>query len=85
MSDDQNETTPADIVLRLRAVDHMSVEDCFLQSHLFAAAAREIERLRGAILTAFAAPLPPGNYTATGGVAFLPLAEAMKLRGAANV
>lgn len=35
-----------DIVMRLRAVDHMSVEDCFLQSHLFATAADEIERLR---------------------------------------
>jgi hypothetical protein len=35
-----------DIVSRLRAVDHMSVEDCFLQSHLYAQAAGEIERLR---------------------------------------
>lgn len=35
-----------DIVERLRAVDHMMVEDCFLQSHLFAQAADEIERLR---------------------------------------
>ena len=40
------ETTPPDIVARLRAVDHMSVEDCFLQSHLFAGAADEIEALR---------------------------------------
>lgn len=37
-----------DIVERLRAVDHMMVEDCFLQSHLFAQAADEIERLREA-------------------------------------
>lgn len=27
------------LVERLRGVDHMSVEDCFLQSHLFAQAA----------------------------------------------
>lgn len=40
------ETTRPDIVARLRAVDHMSVEDCFLQSYLFAAAADEIARLR---------------------------------------
>lgn len=37
------------LVPRLRAVDHMSVEDCFLQSHLFAQAADEIERLRAAL------------------------------------
>lgn len=43
------ETTRPDIVARLRAVDHMSVEDCFLQSHLFAVAADEIERLRAAM------------------------------------
>jgi hypothetical protein len=36
----------ADIVQRLRAVDHMSIEDCFVQSSLFAYAADEIERLR---------------------------------------
>lgn len=35
-----------DIVERLRGVDHMSVEDCFLQSSLFEKAADEIERLR---------------------------------------
>lgn len=34
-----------DIVERLRAIDHMSVEDCFLQSPLFLHAANEIERL----------------------------------------
>lgn len=38
-----------DIVKRLRAVDHMSVEDCFLQSHLLAQAADEITRLRAAL------------------------------------
>lgn len=36
----------SDIVERLRAVDHGSVEDCFCQSPLFAQAADEIERLR---------------------------------------
>jgi hypothetical protein len=41
--------TRPDIVARLRAVDHMSVEDCFLQSHLFAVAADEVERLRAAL------------------------------------
>jgi hypothetical protein len=35
-----------DIVERLRAIDHMSIEDCFLQSPLFLHAAAEIERLR---------------------------------------
>lgn len=38
-----------DIVKRLRAVDHTSVEDCFLQSYLFSYAADEIERLREAL------------------------------------
>jgi hypothetical protein len=28
------QTTGPDIVAQLRAVDHMSIEDCFLQSHL---------------------------------------------------
>lgn len=35
----------SNIVKRLRAIDHMSVEDCFLQSPLFAQAADIIERL----------------------------------------
>lgn len=35
-----------DIVKRLRAIDHLSIEDCFLQSPLFGDAADEIERLR---------------------------------------
>jgi hypothetical protein len=39
-----------DIVECLRAVDHASVEDCFLQSPLFHRAADEIERLRAALL-----------------------------------
>ena len=38
-----------DIVKRLRAIDNMSVEDCFLQSYLFSYAADEIERLREAL------------------------------------
>lgn len=38
-----------DIVERLRAVDHMNVEECFLDSHMFAKAADEIERLREAL------------------------------------
>jgi hypothetical protein len=38
-----------DIVKRLRAIDHLSVEDCFLQSPLFGNAADEIERLRAAL------------------------------------
>lgn len=44
------------LVKRLRGVDHMSVEDCFLQSHLFGHAADKLEelaaaneRLRGAL------------------------------------
>jgi hypothetical protein len=39
----------ADLVKRLRAVDGMCVEDCFMQSPLFAEAADEIERLRAEI------------------------------------
>lgn len=35
----------SDLTERLRAIDHMSVEDCFLQSPLFAHAADEIDRL----------------------------------------
>lgn len=35
----------SDIVERLRAVDHTSLEDCFLQSSLFAQAADRIEIL----------------------------------------
>jgi hypothetical protein len=39
----------ADIVERLRSIDHYSVEDCFSQSPLFEHAAVEIERLRDEI------------------------------------
>lgn len=40
-------TTDTDaLVERLRAIDHMSVEECFLDSHLFAKAADEITDLR---------------------------------------
>lgn len=35
-----------DILERLRGVDHMNVDDCFLQSSLFGHAADTIERLR---------------------------------------
>jgi hypothetical protein len=38
-----------DIVERLRWVDETSVEECFLMSYLFTAAADEIERLREAL------------------------------------
>lgn len=41
----------SDIVERLRAVDHMNVEDCFVQSSLFSHAADEIEHLRTALAT----------------------------------
>lgn len=40
------ETTFPGIVARLRAVNHMCPEDCFLRSYLFTAAADEIARLR---------------------------------------
>ena len=36
----------SDIVERLRGVDHLSIEDCFLQSPLFDQAANEITCLR---------------------------------------
>jgi hypothetical protein len=36
----------SDIVSRLRAVDHTSIEDCFLQSPLFSQAADRIEALQ---------------------------------------
>ena len=39
----------SDLTERLRAVDHMNIEDCFLQSPLFAHAADEIDRLRLAL------------------------------------
>lgn len=39
----------SDIVKWLRGVDHMSVEDCFLQSPLFEKAAAHIERLEAAL------------------------------------
>lgn len=45
----KTKTETPDIVMRLRAVDHMSVEDCFLQSYLFSNAADEISRLRAII------------------------------------
>lgn len=35
----------SELVKALEAIDHMSVEDCFLQSPLFAKAASEITRL----------------------------------------
>lgn len=38
----------SELVMALEAIDHMSVEDCFLQSPLFAKAAAEITRLTGA-------------------------------------
>lgn len=38
-----------DIVERLRSIDHMNVEECFLDSYLYAKAADEIERLREAL------------------------------------
>ena len=39
----------SDIVTVLRAIDHLSVEDCFLQSPMFGNAADEIERLRAEV------------------------------------
>lgn len=42
----------SDLVERLRAVDHASVEDCFMQSNLLNEAAAEIERLRTALASA---------------------------------
>lgn len=44
-----------DIVERLKAVDHLSVEDCFTQSPLFSQAAEEITRLRQLLSEAEAA------------------------------
>lgn len=38
-------TKDNDLVKRLRAVDHLSVEDCFLQSPLYGDAASRIEAL----------------------------------------
>lgn len=38
-----------DLVKRLRAVDHMSVEDCFLQSPLYGHAADAIEALQARV------------------------------------
>ena len=36
----------ADIVERLKSIDHMNVDECFLDSHLYAEAATEITALR---------------------------------------
>ena len=38
-----------DIVKRLRAIDHSSIEDCFMQSPLFETAADEITHLRAEV------------------------------------
>lgn len=48
----------AEVAERLRAVDHMSVEDCFLQSPLFDKAAALIERLAASQ----AETAPPGDH-----------------------
>lgn len=42
----------SDIVKVLEAIDHGSVEDCFLQSPMFAKADDEITRLRAALASA---------------------------------
>src|SRR5690606_36953137 len=39
------DVTVEELVKRLRGVDHMSVEDCFLQSYLFSYAADKLEEL----------------------------------------
>ena len=54
-----------DIVKELRAVDHGSVEDCFLLSPLFGHAADEIERLRREVQEARAALLRIAALTDT--------------------
>ena len=41
-----------DIVKRLRAIDHLSVEDCFVQSFLYEKAADRIEALEAALAKA---------------------------------
>ena len=45
-------TKDDDLVKRLRAVDHLSVEDCFLQSPLYAYAADCIEALEAKLAKA---------------------------------
>jgi len=44
----------SDLVKRLRAVDHMNVEECFLDSHLYAKAADAIEQLQRQLAEAVA-------------------------------
>jgi hypothetical protein len=46
----------SDIVERVRGVDETSVEECFLMSYLFTAAADEIERLRKRVAELESAP-----------------------------
>ena len=45
----------ADLVKRLRAIDHENLEDCFLQSPYFSKAADRIEQLEAALTRANAA------------------------------
>jgi hypothetical protein len=45
MSDEQLVATNEELVKRLRAVDHLDIEDCFMQSPLYAYAADRIETL----------------------------------------
>jgi hypothetical protein len=40
-----DQRAPDDLVKRLRAIDHMNVEECFLDSYLYAKAADRIEEL----------------------------------------
>ena len=69
-----------DIVERLRAIDHMSVEDCFLQSPLFLRAAEEIEHLRLSLSEARATGRREGLSEAAG----ILLAKAAGLRANEN-
>ena len=45
----------SDLVKQLRSIDHMSVEDCFLQSYLYTKAADRIEELEAMLHLAYRA------------------------------
>ena len=58
-------TKDNDLVKRLRAVDHLSVEDCFLQSPLYAYAADRIEALEAKLAKAVEAAYREGFLSGT--------------------
>jgi len=57
-----------DLVKRLRSIDHISVEDCFMQSQLYAKAADRIEELEAKLAEVTAHPMVQALVEAAGKV-----------------